>query len=99
MGLSMDGQRLGGPNGTTYEVVSPRWWDVKRWWVWLFGKCGTIDLTLHQPDGEVVTLTYRVRVPVAPKVPGVPVGNRRVRVTPVDPSKLQNGVPQDWNAR
>lgn len=43
-----------------YEIVRPRWWRVDRWWVWMFGCNGCVDLTFVRA-GRPYVVKVRIR--------------------------------------
>jgi hypothetical protein len=94
-GMSLDGVRMGDlGTGQVYEVVQPRWWQLRRWWKWLRAP-GEVTATLHGPDGKPRLVRLRAVFVVPPKPHDIPVGDgdellgaRTVRATAVDPLKL-----------
>ena len=86
LGYSVDGMHLGDGSGQTVEVVDPRWWQLGRWWVWLFRTRGHVTFTV-QVRGQSRAINVRVRrVPSPPPTP-VHVGGGVVG-RPVDPKVL-----------
>ncbi len=52
-----DRVRMGiGEGGAAIEIVSPRWWDVVRWWAWLRAP---LRVTTGAPAGR--TRRWRAR--------------------------------------
>jgi hypothetical protein len=79
-----DGVRMSAAaNGYALEVVLPRWWDVRRWWVWLRAE-GELETMLPGRRGHQVFARLRARLVPPPK----PAAPPRVRVGEVDPRAL-----------
>lgn len=81
-GRSPDGIWMADMLGRPCEVVAPRFWQLRRWWVWLAKADGYVEHTLFGPDG--VARFYRFRTRTLPPQRPVPItlaGGKVVRAT------------------
>jgi hypothetical protein len=91
-GSSLDRMRIADVLGRPSEVVSPRWWDLPRWWAWLRAD-GYYEAVLHGPDG--VARYYRMRTRTVPRPPAQPItldGGKRIVPRPVTEEQLREYV-------
>lgn len=101
-GYSLDRVHMGAANGYEAEIVSPRWWDLKRWWIWAFETTGHAEMVLHAFDGNPVFVKVRIRDLQTLKRMPVRVDGKTLVPGPADPRSLRahvdphyRGVPDD----
>lgn len=69
------------------EIVVPRWWDLRRWWVWAYGCEEVLESSFGAKGGGFAFLMVRVRG-VPPPVPqGIRLPDGRV-IVPKEPSGI-----------
>jgi hypothetical protein len=92
----MDGVRTADEDGRHCEVVVPRWWQLRRWWVWLRAPGHTEFFvpvggqTRPRPWRASVFLRFRTRPVPRPAPSPVTLRSGKTLVPgPVDPARLR----------
>jgi hypothetical protein len=83
-GIRLDRTRMIDETGAPCEVVCPKWWNLRRWWIWVFRCNSHAEFTLYDSEGYEVFLRVRTRPAPLYKMQTLRIGTRTLVPQPPD---------------